>query len=73
MRNCGPVQNLAWAERQLMANRMSERIMAVERMGVSSVSTHALNSGHKQANVRVYWRECTESGFLLSTEMWRLK
>ena len=56
MRNCGPVQNLDWAERQLMANHTSERIVAVERMGVSSVSTHDLNSDHKQANVSVLAR-----------------
>jgi hypothetical protein len=50
MENCGPVQTLAWGERQLMANRTFERIVAAERIGVSSVSSHDLNSSNKQAN-----------------------
>jgi hypothetical protein len=41
-----------------MANRMPERIVAVERMGVSSVSAHDSNNVNKQANrcvlTRVY-------------------
>jgi hypothetical protein len=60
MENCGPVQTLAWGERQLMANRTFERIVAVERIVVSLVSTSDSSSGHKQATVSVLARVYVE-------------
>jgi hypothetical protein len=74
MRNRGLAQDLDWAERQLLAERMSERSVVAKRMGVSSVSTHDVKSGNKQANrcvwPRVYGERIPDVNRNVAAEVW---